>query len=542
MTSLRSFRAVAAALAALALPAATAGQQRTPAAEPTDRDAAGVRRALAAIGTADFAHRLEQLSHDSLAGRRTGSPGLESAAAYVAGELRALGLRPRADAGEFGGYLQRYELSYHRLDAARTSLSFAGRAGTLSATFGSDFVVMPSGRQELTGELVFAGGAGDAQPKLPAGLGGKVVAFFVAGPLDRDWYRRGQQATRAAQAAGAAATLFILDPQVGQRYFAAMRSTLEGESTRLQEVPDIALAYATAARVLAAAGLDLDTLRQETAGDVTPTATGMLATLRQPIATTTQTPPNVVAWLPGSDPALRDEFVVVSAHMDHVGTGKPDARGDSIYNGADDNASGVAAFLEVARAFGALPKAPPRSLAFVAVAGEEEGLIGSQYFVEHVPAGIGSMVADINLDMLGRNAPDLLYLVGDSISTLGDAARAQVAAHAELGFRAYSVNGGTYAASDQFSFALAGVPAIFLHTGSHTQLHTPADEIGLLDTDKITRAARLAFFLTWAVAAAEARPAFTPSGERWLAALHPYDAVCSPGKNGTGGQAGSPRL
>ncbi|HEX9108964.1 MAG TPA: M20/M25/M40 family metallo-hydrolase, partial [Longimicrobiales bacterium] len=227
---------------------------------------------------------------------------------------------------------------------------------------------------------------------------------------------------------------------------------------------------------------------------------------------------NVVALLPGSDSRRKGEWVVVSAHFDHMGVGLPDARGDSIYNGADDNASGTAALIEVARAFASSTQAPPRSLAFVAVSGEEQGLIGSQYFVEHVPAGIGRMVANVNLDMLGRNAPDLLYLVGDSITTLGDVARAQVAAHAELRFHAYSVNGGgTYAASDQFSFALAGVPAIFLHTGGHPQLHTPADEVRLLDTDKITRAARLAFYLTWAVASAEGKPAFTPSGQRWLA-------------------------
>ncbi len=239
---------------------------------------------------------------------------------------------------------------------------------------------------------------------------------------------------------------------------------------------------------------------------------------------------NVVALLPGSDPRRKGEWVVVSAHFDHIGTGSPDSRGDSIYNGADDNASGTAALIEVARAFAALPQAPARSVAFVAVSAEEEGLVGSEYFVGHLPGGIGTMVADINLDMLGRNAPDLLYLVGDSISTLGDAARAQVAAHPELRFHAYSVNGGTYTASDQFSFALGGVPAIFLHTGGHSQLHTPDDEIELLDTDKIARAGRLAFYLTYATASAEGKPAFTPSGRQWLSTLHNYGGVCSAGK------------
>ncbi len=231
---------------------------------------------------------------------------------------------------------------------------------------------------------------------------------------------------------------------------------------------------------------------------------------------------NVIALRRGSDPRRRGEWVVVSAHFDHVGVGRPDARGDSIYNGADDNASGTAALLEVARAFASLRSPPARSLAFVAVSGEEEGMVGSDWFVAHPPAAIGTMVANLNLDMLGRNAPDLLYLVGDTLSTLGDVAWSQLSAHPELGFVARSFHDETYRFSDQQSFAIAGTPALLLHAGSHPELHTPADELGLIDTDKVTRVARLALFIAATVADDARRPAWTPAGDRVRLTLRRY--------------------
>jgi len=282
--------------------------------------------------------------------------------------------------------------------------------------------------------------------------------------------------------------------------------------------PDLAAAAAYIAAAFRAAGL---VAGGDSGGFLQPyPCTGVV---------TADWPANVIGLLPGSDPARRVEWVVVSAHYDHVGVGTPDARGDSIYNGADDNASGTAALLEVARALAALPKRPARSVAFVAVSGEEEGLIGSAYFVAHRPPAVAQLIADVNLDMLGRNAPDVIYLVGDSLSTLGGVAAAQATAHPELGLRPRSLNDATYLRSDQLSFAIARVPALFLHTGSHPDLHRPSDETGLIDSEKLSRAARLAFYLAYAVASDPARPAWTPQGERMLPLFQPIDATCSAG-------------
>ena len=128
--------------------------------------------------------------------------------------------------------------------------------------------------------------------------------------------------------------------------------------------------------------------------------------------------PNVVAIFAGSDPTLRGEYVVLSAHMDHVGVGRP-VRGDSIYNGADDDASGTSALLEVAEAFAALETRPARSILFLGVSGEEKGLLGSAWFSDHPTVPIGSIVANVNIDMIGRNTPDDVVVIGKNYSSLG---------------------------------------------------------------------------------------------------------------------------
>ena len=142
--------------------------------------------------------------------------------------------------------------------------------------------------------------------------------------------------------------------------------------------------------------------------------------------------PNVVAILEGSDPALKGQYVVFSAHMDHVGVGAPVA-GDSIYNGADDNASGTAAVLALANAFANSSTRPRRSLIFLTVSGEEEGLWGSAYFATHPPVPLDSMVAALNIDMIGRNWRDTIVAIGREHSDLGTTLDSVATKHRELG-------------------------------------------------------------------------------------------------------------
>ncbi len=229
----------------------------------------------------------------------------------------------------------------------------------------------------------------------------------------------------------------------------------------------------------------------------------------------TARPPNVVAILPGDDPVLRDTYVVLSAHMDHVGVGPPDASGDSIYNGADDDASGTAALVELAEAFTALPDPPARSLVFLAVSGEEKGLLGSRWFSDHPPMPIDAIVANLNIYMISRNAPDSIVVIGQEYSSLGPLVREVAAREDDLGLAVVAdpwPEQRFFFRSDHFSFARKEIPALFFFAGTHEDYHRPSDEVEKIDAGKASRVARLVFHTALAVANAAEPPRWTPEG------------------------------
>ena len=239
-------------------------------------------------------------------------------------------------------------------------------------------------------------------------------------------------------------------------------------------------------------------------------------------------PANVVAYRRGSDSRLASEWIVVTAHYDGLGVRLPGVGGDTIYNGADDDASGTAALLEVARAFTRLPRAPARSVAFVAMGGEELGLVGSWWFVEHRPTGMGDMAANVNLDMVGRNAPAQLYSFGEVWSTVGAAARAVAQAHPELGFRLVALTNEDrgFERSDQFPFAYNGIPAVFLNTGTEGEYHQPSDEAATIDNEKLSRVARFTLLLTYDLASRSERPKWNMGWSAALASFQPIRGIC----------------
>lgn len=225
--------------------------------------------------------------------------------------------------------------------------------------------------------------------------------------------------------------------------------------------------------------------------------------------------PNVVAILRGGDPVLRDTYVVFSAHMDHIGHGPSDATGDSIYNGADDDASGTAALVEVAEAFASLPEAPARSLLFLAVSGEERGLLGSRWFANHPPVPPDRLIADLNVDMISRNASDSIVLIGQEYSSLGPVVRSIADDRPELGLAVLSdpwPEERFFFRSDHYSFASQGIPAIFFFAGTHEDYHRPSDEVEKIDPEKAARVARLVFYTAAAVAGDADPPEWTPEG------------------------------
>lgn len=478
------------------------------------------------ITAGDMYAHVAFLSSDELRGRDTPSPGLEIAASYIVSEYRRLGLEP---AGENGTYYQRYPFPEVALDT--TTVHFGTLVGNDNQMleYGRDFYVSgligsgPAGGADMNhGRLVFVGelGAGG----LPAGdYDGAVPLVVIPGDYTRDWRLAAARARRAAEEAGATAIVVATAPEFPQARFEQLAAQARLPRRIVPGGSDVAVFYVTASaaqRLVARAGVTLASLARAGTPSVLP---GVDAHFAARLLPTTQElgAPNVVAVLPGSDPALRDEYLILSAHMDHVGVGRP-VNGDSIYNGADDNASGTAGLLEVAEAMASLPEHPRRSVVFLHVSGEEHGLLGSRWYSDHPTVPLEQVVANINVDMIGRNAPDSVVVIGKEYSSLGDEVNRVGAAHPELGLVVSDdvwPEERFFFRSDHFNFARRGIPALFFFTGVHEDYHQPSDEVERLDVDKAARVARLIFHTAQAIADAPQRPVWDPAGLEEVRAL-----------------------
>lgn len=455
---------------------------------------AGADAGVATVTAADMKARIGFLASDALRGRDTPSPGLEVAAAYIASEFQRMRLEPL---GDDGGYLQRYPYTMRRLMADSVRLTIATTGEPESLVFGRDFFVWAGTPAVTRGELALAG----TKIEPGAQLRGRVAVVEIAGALDRAWRTAVLKARNAATTAGATALIVVLDSTITEadvRQRAASFSTTMGVSP---VVSTIFLRKDPARRMLRQAGT---------------------ASVTAPVAEVVHRPPNVVAVLRGSDPELRNTYVVLSAHMDHVGVGAPDARGDSIYNGADDDASGTSAVLEVAEALASLANRPARSVLFLTVSGEEKGLLGSQYFAEHPTVPLASIVANINIDMIGRNAPDTVVAIGQEYSSLGPLVHDIVRRHPELGLTASKdiwPQERFFFRSDHYSFVKKEIPAIFFFSGVHEDYHRPSDEVAKIDANKAARIARLTYYLAQEIANGREAPRWTEEGLKEIRAL-----------------------
>jgi hypothetical protein len=472
----------------------------------------GVEQAAATITPDDMYRRIAYLASDEMGGRDTPSQGLEMAATWIGDEFRAFGLVP---AGDDGTFIQRYPWTLTSFNPERTAVHFEKGGNRTTSVFARDFFLLPGSSETTTGGLVWGGTATEGMAPLGSDASGRVVVVFLPGATpDGSWNAGLGAAFGAAMAAGAAALIVVLDPAFDSgmiRQVAQMAAGQGGAPISL-----VALSWDAMKGALASGGEDLDALKDAPyqvldAG----TATITFATESRLVR-----PPNVVGLLPGSDPDLRDQYVVFSAHMDHVGMGEPDSEGDSIFNGADDDASGTATVVEVAEAFSALTVRPRRSILFVAVSGEEKGLLGSDYFASHPPVAKDEIIADINLDMVGRNAPDTVAAIGQDYSSLGPLVQEVAAARPELGLVVAPdlwPEENLFVRSDHFSFAKNGVAALFFTTGLHDQYHKPSDEVELIDRDKASRIGKLAFYLAWEIANRDEPPTWTEEGRRVVA-------------------------
>jgi Zn-dependent M28 family amino/carboxypeptidase len=491
-----------------------------PVAAPVSAPAAiSAESAAAALITAEDVHaRISFLASDALRGRDTPSQGLEAAAAYLASEAARLGLEPGA-AG--GSYFQRWPFPLRRVSVDGTRLSIRGTGGEQVLRHGRDFFVAGGAPSPVSGGVVFAGRTIELVADEAGVLRDRLVMVALpGGTMNAEWRQRRNQLVAAAGHEGASAILFILDPAITEQQI-AQASAATGQAGRVfggaTAMPQYFLSHASARRVFQAAGMNLDEAwRSAASGGVRPvTLSGVTGTAALPVEELDHgMPANVVAVLRGSDPALRDEYVVLSAHYDHVGVGTP-VNGDSIYNGADDNASGTTGLLQVARAMMALPEAPRRSVIFLWVSGEEKGLLGSRWYSDNPTVPVESIVANINADMIGGNHPDTIVVIGKDYSTLGETVNRVGARYPELGLVVADdvwPEQRFFYRSDQFNFARLEIPVLFFFTGVHRCYHRPCDDVDFVDHDKIARVSRLLFHTTLELANDPQRPRWDPAG------------------------------
>jgi hypothetical protein len=481
------------------------------------------------VDRARYLDHIRVLASDEFKGRGNGSPELDRAADYIREQFRAAGLEPGGDAGT---YLQGFEVITGLTVGPSNSLTIAGPDGSATLAVGVDYqplsIAAPGGR-ELTLPLVFVGYGiwatdhgyddyGDLD------VSGKAVLVMRHEPQENDdqsvfdGRRHSEHATFArkaqvARAHGARAILLVDDPQhPADTTFDTWLADPQSEEYGL---PLLHLPRRVAQRIVGPL-VDFDEVARAIDADLTPRSRvldGVSIAYREDLTKTRHTVTNVVGIVRGAAPARAGEAVVIGAHYDHLGTSgrfslTPDASGQ-IHNGADDNASGTAALIEIARLAAANRQALPRSLVFVAFAGEELGLLGSRHYLSDAPIAPDQTVAMINLDMVGRSNGRILV---SGLETAPDLAADLEAAETGLTLTVSRTATGsaTAGASDHLSFELRQIPAIFFFSGLHADYHRPTDDWEKIDASGGAAVATLAYTLAARIANREGRIAFVP--------------------------------
>lgn len=461
-----------------------------PASGSVSQEASGSNAAAAATReiTADLMRSyVRELSDDKYEGRGPGSRGDVAARKYLVGELSKLGLEPGAADGTWE---QPFDLIGITSDQP-AQWSFAGQDSSLTLKQWDDFIVssgVQSDRAEVeNAELVFVGYAIQA-PEYDwndfkdVDLTGKMLLIMNNDPdWDPDlfagetrlWYGRWDYKYQNAARQGAVGAIIIhTQPSAGYP-FQVVQTSWTGEQFELPAGDEPRLQVAawvteSAARELVAmSGHDLDVLREAADNrDFEPVPLGVTTSIGMDVSINKVSSANVLGLLPGSDPELKDEVVIYTAHHDHLGIGTPNDAGDVIYNGAMDNAAGVAQVMAIIKAISALPEAPRRSILVALVGAEEQGLLGSKYYAEHPTFPAGRIAANLNYD--GGNIWGLTHdvtFIGLGKSTIDGPVEAIAAEQGRVVKPDQFPDRGYFYRSDQFSFARIGVPAAFLGPG-----------------------------------------------------------------------------
>ncbi len=457
--------------------------------------------AAAGIDSSVYLEDVRSLASERLQGRATGTPGLEKAAEYIARQFRSMGLRPPAG----NDYYQAFRVTSDARLGKANRLEFSEGAKRTSLTVDQWYRPMPfSANGRASGELVFAG-YGITAPEYGyddyAGIDarGRIVLVLRHEPQEFDeksvfagrvYTNHSMTDVKTANAAvhGALAVIFVNDMPTHPVDSDVMERLLQTIGPARSRILVMQVQTSVANQWLRPAGHSIEELVLDIDKDLKPRSFQVPATLRLDLEVSLRERQrevhNVLAYLPGET----DELIVVGAHYDHIGLGyqfsMDSTKRGSVHPGADDNASGTAGVIELARYFARQPK-QRRGILFVTFAGEEYGLLGSSFYVNHPPLPLAKTVAMINMDMIGRMRDNKLYVGGMHSGTgfqelVEDLNRA-------AGFDLADADAGGYGSSDQFSFLPKKIPVLFFFSGLHPDYHTPGDTWDKIDAPDAAR-------------------------------------------------------
>jgi hypothetical protein len=482
-----------------------------------------------------FKH-LSVLASDEYEGRETGKKGAFMAAEYIKNHFKSLGLKAPVN----GSYFQPVDLATNNL--VQSIVTINGEAKELL----KDFIIAPG---SVTGE----GFTFNNKPVLFAGYGvnkdgyndfagqdlkGKVVMILGgAAPADRNEMRQRMLAQREQSkflADNQAAALVIVDPSLDtytektkERYHNGEGQPVLRTASYLKEkanaksLPVITISTKTANEILKEGGSTVAALEKQLQESKKP-ATKVIDVAFCASAVRKEVPlraENVLGFLEGSDPKLKEEVLVITAHYDHIGL--TESGEDRVNNGADDDGSGTTGVLMLAEAFVKAKKAgkgPKRSILFMTVIAEEKGLLGSEWYSENPIFPLKNTITNLNIDMIGRvdadhaNNPDYIYIIGSDmlssdLNKLGIKANDDyVKMNLDMRYNNRTDPNRFYYRSDHYHFAKHGIPVIFYFNGVHPEYHAPGDEIELIDFPMLTRRAQLVYYTAWEIANGAKRP------------------------------------
>lgn len=496
------------------------------------------QRAVDTITANQIRDYLTFIASDEMEGRDTPSRGLDLAAKFLATHLARWGFKP---AGDEGSFFQRIDLRRDRADGGQTKVEYFGR--TLTA--GTDF--LPAGGSgNVSGGLVFAGNGWLVKSKdIDAYKGidptGKIAVIFGSpnslprGIARAELGKQGEQYMNPsdyARSKGVVGLVYVADFQYLANWQRNRRLVMERGSTVVVKfspqgsspLPAIVVSPEIANSIFAGERQTATGIFNASYGTAQPTPFVMneQKKITMNVTSNTEIVPtqNVIAVWEGSDPVLKSEYVALGAHYDHVGSGCPPVGNDTICNGADDDGSGTTALLGMAEALAKAPARPKRSILFVWHTGEEKGLWGSRYFTEFPTVPLNQIVAQVNLDMIGRSkkegdtnprnreltGPDSIYLIGSTMMSteLGELVNTVNKSYLNLNYDTKYDDPADpnrfFFRSDHYNYARKGIPIIFYFDGVHEDYHRPGDTADKIDYQKMEKVTRTIYMTTWEIA------------------------------------------